>query len=170
MRLEGTCHCGNIAIVLETEQDPRDLPLRACACSFCRRHGARTTSDPAGRARVGIQDRALTSRYVFGLRTAEMVVCARCGVYCGAVMREGKQAWAVLNANLFIDRHSTAPPRASPTKARRRSSASRAASACGLRWSYLNRESTDSTASMSASVWSAETWNRISCSPRGTTG
>ena len=103
MRLEGTCHCGNIAIVLETEQDPRDLPLRACACSFCRRHGARTTSDPAGRARVGIQDRALTSRYVFGLRTAEMVVCARCGVYCGAVMREGKQAWAVLNANLFLD-------------------------------------------------------------------
>ena len=103
MRLEGTCHCGNIAILLETDQDPRDLPLRACACSFCRRHGARTTSDPGGRARVGIQDRALASRYVFGLRTAEMVVCARCGTYCAAVLREGNRAWAALNVNLFLD-------------------------------------------------------------------
>jgi hypothetical protein len=103
MRLEGTCHCGNIAIVLETEQDPRELPLRACACGFCRRHGARTTSDPAGRARIGIQDGALASRYAFGLRTAEMVVCARCGVYCGAVLHEGDRAWASLNANLFLD-------------------------------------------------------------------
>jgi len=89
--------------VLETEQDPRELPLRACDCSFCRRHGARTTSDPAGRARVGIEDPSLVSRYVFGLRTAEMVVCARCGVYCAAMMREGDKAWAVLNANLFRD-------------------------------------------------------------------
>jgi hypothetical protein len=103
MKLEGTCHCGNVAIVLETEQDPRELPLRACDCGFCRRHGARTTSDPAGRARVGIQDRALASRYVFGLCTAEMVVCARCGVYCAAVLREGNRAWASLNANLFLD-------------------------------------------------------------------
>jgi hypothetical protein len=103
MRLEGTCHCANIAIVLETEQDPRALPLRACGCSFCRRHGARTTADPAGRARVGIQDRSLLSNYVFGLRTAEMVVCARCGMYCAAVLRDGGGAWAVHNANLFLD-------------------------------------------------------------------
>jgi hypothetical protein len=102
MKLEGTCHCGNIAIVLETEQDPRDLPLRACDCSFCRRHNARTTADPKGRARIGIQDRSLVSRYVFGLRTAQMVVCARCGVYCAAVMREAGEGWAVLNANLFL--------------------------------------------------------------------
>jgi hypothetical protein len=103
MRLEGTCHCGNIAIVLETQQDPRSLPLRECACSFCRRHGARTTSDPAGRARIGVQDRSLLSRYSFGLRTAEMIVCARCGAYAGAVLREGASGWAVLNTNLFLD-------------------------------------------------------------------
>jgi len=103
MRLEGTCHCGNIAIVLETEQDPRALPLRACDCSFCRRHGARTTSDPQGRARVGIQDRQLVSRYVFGLRTAEMIVCARCGMYCAAVFREEGRGWAVQNANVFLN-------------------------------------------------------------------
>src|SRR3954464_12941856 len=100
--LEGTCHCRNIAILLETQQEPRTLPLRACACSFCRAHGARTTADPAGRARIGIQDRSLLSRYAFGLRTAEMIVCARCGMYSAAVLRDGGRAWAVLNANLFL--------------------------------------------------------------------
>ncbi len=103
MRLEATCHCGNIAVVMETRQDPRDLPLRACDCGFCRRHGARTISDPEGRARIGVQDRSLLSRYAFGLRTAEMIICARCGAYVGAVLREGGKGWAVLNANLFLD-------------------------------------------------------------------
>jgi hypothetical protein len=102
IQLEGTCHCANIAIVLETEQDPRSLPLRACDCSFCRRHGARTTADPNGRARIGIRDRSLVSLYEFGLRTARMVVCARCGMYCAAVLRDGERAWAVQNANLFL--------------------------------------------------------------------
>ena len=88
--------------MLETEQDPRDLPLRACDCSFCRRHGARTTSDPKGKARVGIRDRSLLSAYTFGLKTAEMIVCARCGMYCAGVLRDGDRAWAVLNANLFL--------------------------------------------------------------------
>jgi len=111
-RLEGTCHCANIAIVLETEQDPRSLPLRACDCSFCRRHAARTTADPAGRARIGVQDPSLLSLYVFSLRTAQMVVCARCGMYCAAVLREGDQAWAVQNANLFLHPAFDRPPQA----------------------------------------------------------
>jgi hypothetical protein len=110
MKLEATCHCGNIAVVLETEQDPSALPLRACDCSFCRRHGARTTSDPQGRARVGIQDPRLVSRYVFGLRTSEMIVCSRCGTYCAAVYREGDRGWAVLNANLFLLQAFDRPP------------------------------------------------------------
>jgi hypothetical protein len=79
------------------------LPLRACACTFCRRHGAKTTADPEGRAHIGAQDPALVSRYAFGLRTAEMLVCSRCGVYCGAVLRDGDAAWAVINTNLFLD-------------------------------------------------------------------
>lgn len=89
--------------MLETQQDPRALPLRECDCSFCRRHRARTTSDPAGRARIGVQDRSLLSRYSFGLRTAEMIVCARCGAYAAAVLREGDRGWAVLNTNLFLE-------------------------------------------------------------------
>jgi hypothetical protein len=102
-RIEGTCHCGNVTVALETSREPRELRLRACACTFCRRHGAKTTADPQGRARIGARDPTLVSRYAFGLRTAEMLVCSRCGVYCAAVLREGDAAWAVINTNLFLD-------------------------------------------------------------------
>lgn len=97
--LAGRCHCGNIEITLETRIDARELPLRACQCTFCRRHGSRTTSDPAGRARIKVRDAAELSRYRWGLATADFLVCRRCGVYAGAVM----QSWTVLNVNLFDD-------------------------------------------------------------------
>jgi len=52
--LRGGCHCGNLKVALETSLDPSVLQLRACQCSFCRRHGAVTTSDPAGRLLVEV--------------------------------------------------------------------------------------------------------------------
>ncbi|HEX9579268.1 MAG TPA: hypothetical protein VF993_16055 [Myxococcales bacterium] len=97
--ITGRCHCGNVETSLETGIDPRALPLRACQCTFCRRHGARTTSDPSGRAQIKVRDEAQLSRYRWGLATADFLVCRRCGVYAGAVM----QSWAVLNVNLFDD-------------------------------------------------------------------
>ena len=42
--LTGGCHCGNMRVAFETSLDPRNLPLRGCQCSFCRRHGAVATS------------------------------------------------------------------------------------------------------------------------------
>ena len=50
--LRGGCHCGNLKVAFETSLDPSILQLRACQCSFCRRHGAVTTSDPGGHAGV----------------------------------------------------------------------------------------------------------------------
>ncbi len=101
--LEGSCHCGNIAVSFETRSDPASLPLRACGCGFCRRHGARTMTDPRGRARIVVRDPGLLSRYSFGLHTAEFYVCARCGAYAAAVLRDGEAAFATVNANLFDD-------------------------------------------------------------------
>jgi hypothetical protein len=101
MLLGGSCHCGNVQLRLETAIDPRDLKLRACDCTFCRKHAVRSVMDPAGRAVIEVRDPAKLSRYGFGLRTAEFLICARCGAYAGAVLREGESAWAVLNANLF---------------------------------------------------------------------
>jgi hypothetical protein len=101
--MEGRCHCGNIVIQMETRADPAELPLRACACTFCRKHGARTTSDPAGRVRIQVSHAGLLSRYRWGLATADFFVCARCGVYAAAVLTEGAAAWAIVNAGVFDD-------------------------------------------------------------------
>lgn len=102
---EGGCHCDNLTVVFETEAPPGRLAVRACACSFCRRHGARTVTDPAGRVRIGVADPALLARYRFGLGTADFLLCRRCGVYLGAVHAEGDRSWATINVNTF---HSTA--------------------------------------------------------------
>jgi len=99
----GRCHCGNITVRFEASVDPRELPLRACACTFCRRHGARTTADPAGRVRIEIRDPAEVSRYRWGLATADFLVCRRCGVYAAAVLSEGAQSWATVNTLIFDD-------------------------------------------------------------------
>jgi len=103
MLLRGKCHCGNISLALETALDAQALPLRACQCSFCRMHGVRTTSDPAGRLRFEIADPAVLSRYRFGLATADFLICGRCGAYAGALMSEGEKAWGVVNANLLAE-------------------------------------------------------------------
>ena len=99
MKHEGGCHCGNLRYALDTKLALAALPLRACQCSFCRHHGARSTSDPAGRIRFTAGDRAQVTRYRFGLRTADFLICARCGIYVGATMRDGGAQVAIINAN-----------------------------------------------------------------------
>ncbi len=98
-RLVGGCHCGNLELVFETVRPPAELTVRACGCSFCRRHGGRTVSDPAGRVEVLVRDPAGLSRYRFGLGTAEFLVCRNCGVYVAAVMTEAGSAYAIVNVN-----------------------------------------------------------------------
>lgn len=97
----GGCHCGNLAVRFETAVPPAGVELRACQCSFCRAHGARTVSDPVGRVTLRARDRGLLSRYRFGQRTAEFWVCGRCGAYVAAVMADGDTAFATVNANVL---------------------------------------------------------------------
>ena len=101
----GRCHCGNLAVTFESPSAPEDLVVRSCACSFCRRHGTRCVSDPAGAVRIRVHDPALLIRYGFGLRTADFLVCRRCGVYLGAVMAAGDSAVATINVNTFDQPH-----------------------------------------------------------------
>lgn len=100
-RFVGRCHCGNLEVVFEPHRAPQDLVVRSCTCSFCRRHGARCVSDPDGAVRILVQDPAHLIRYRFGLRTAEFLVCGRCGTYLGALMRAGDAAVATINVNNF---------------------------------------------------------------------
>jgi hypothetical protein len=94
--LAGHCHCGAIRVELTTELPVEDLPLRACQCGFCRRHGALTTSDPQGYLHIEAAPGA-ANRYRFGLGITDFLLCAECGVYVAATMETDGALTAVLN-------------------------------------------------------------------------
>ena len=101
--LTGTCHCGAIRGTLHSGKPPAELQVRACQCSFCRKHGARAVTDPAGRLRITVADGRHLERYLFGQRTAEFLTCNRCGVYVAAIQDETDALLAVLNINTLVD-------------------------------------------------------------------
>ena len=102
----GGCHCGNIRVRLQLSKPPQDTPLRACTCSFCRAHSTRTVADLAGLFELSADDWSLVERYRFGSRTADYIVCRRCGVYVGAVCETSGGTRAVVNVNSLDDRAS----------------------------------------------------------------
>lgn len=97
--LTGSCHCGNIVYRLRTERDTAQLPLRRCGCSFCRRTGARYTSDPKGELHIGIVDAGAVNRYRFASEVVEFLVCTRCGCMPAALSEIDGRTYAVINAN-----------------------------------------------------------------------
>ncbi len=106
--LRGGCHCGNIRVVFQTALDPRALPLRACQCSFCVRHGAASTSDPAGLLVVEVREAEQLQRYRFALGITEFLICRTCGIYAAAMMDADGQVLGVVNVNVFDERESFA--------------------------------------------------------------
>jgi hypothetical protein len=44
--------------------------------------------------------------YSFGLRTAEAVICRRCGVYVAMVLIDGDRAWSTINVDALKERAS----------------------------------------------------------------
>jgi hypothetical protein len=100
VRHTGRCHCGAIGIAFETA---RPLAARACQCSFCRKHGARTVSDPQGAAVLSLSVEPI--RYRFAMRAADYLLCPCCGVYVGAMAEFDGAAFVTLNLNAFDDPH-----------------------------------------------------------------
>lgn len=84
MQLGGSCHCGHLTVQLETEIKPSGLPVVICGCSFCVKHRPRFTTDPTGHVTIRIKDEAHVSRYRFGLRLSDFLVCRTCGVFIAA--------------------------------------------------------------------------------------
>jgi hypothetical protein len=103
MLIHGKCHCGNIAFEFEIPGDPPEIPVRACGCSFCVKHGGVWTSARGARLAVAVRDPSLVSKYAFGTRTADFHVCARCGVVPLASCTIEDRLYAVVNVNLFED-------------------------------------------------------------------
>ena len=96
----GSCHCGAVTF---TYRSDAPLSVRACQCSFCRKHGSRNVSDPAGEAEIAATVPLI--RYRFGLGITDFLICPVCGSYVAAAMRDSERWLATFNLNCFEDPH-----------------------------------------------------------------
>jgi hypothetical protein len=103
MLIHGSCHCGNISFELSWEHSPKEIPARACGCSFCTKHGGVWTSNPNGGLKVSIKDRSLVSEYAFGTETAVFHICRQCGVVPVVTSEIAGRLYAVVSVNAFND-------------------------------------------------------------------
>ncbi|HUR90268.1 MAG TPA: GFA family protein [Ramlibacter sp.] len=115
MKIHGSCHCGNIAFDLDWEPQPREIPARACTCSFCQKHGGVWTSNPQGRLDVRVSDPSQVSRYTFGTKTAQFHICSRCGAVPVVTSEVGGTTYAVVSVNAFDNVDPSLLKRASAT-------------------------------------------------------
>jgi hypothetical protein len=99
--LTGRCHCGNVALALEWDGDPPEIPARACGCSFCVKHGGVWTSNPRAAVTVTVADPSLATTYAFGTRTAVFHICTRCGVVPIVTSTIDGNTYAVVNVNVL---------------------------------------------------------------------
>ncbi len=100
------CDCGNIEMTFETAKTPEMLGVRACDCSFCAAPNGRSISDPDGRVHIRVRDAAKLSRYRFGLKTVDFLVCRECGAYTGAYFPDDDgRGYAIISANYLVKPH-----------------------------------------------------------------
>jgi hypothetical protein len=107
-RIDGKCHCGNIAYEFHWPLEGSEIPVRACSCSFCSKHGGIYTSHREAALRAVIQDQSLITKYIFATKTAEFFICSRCGAVPFVTSMIQGRLYAVVNANTFegVDRAS----------------------------------------------------------------
>ena len=105
-RIDGSCHCGNIRFAFDWPGAGSGIPVRACGCGMCSKHGGVWTSHPQGRFELRIAEEARVTRYRFGTKTADFHVCATCGVVPIVTCVLDGTRYAVVNANTFdgVDR------------------------------------------------------------------
>jgi hypothetical protein len=101
MKIVGSCHCGNISFQLDWEPAPKEIPARACTCSFCMKHGGVWTSNPQGALDIAIRDASQVSRYAFGTKTARFHTCSRCGAVPVVTSEIDGRLYAVVSVNAF---------------------------------------------------------------------
>jgi hypothetical protein len=103
MRINASCHCGNIRVVFDRPESGPAISVRACGCALCTKHGAAWTSDPNGRFHLRIADHSRVTRYRFGTKTADFHVCATCGAIPIVTCTIEGTRYAVFNVNTFED-------------------------------------------------------------------
>ena len=105
-RIEAGCHCGIIRVRFNWPGTGPAIPVRACGCALCTKHGAAWTSHPQGRFHLHIADDAAVTRYRFGTKTADFHICRVCGVVPIATCTIEGARYAVVNVRTFenVDR------------------------------------------------------------------
>jgi len=103
------CHCGALTARYQTVKSPAEWPIRACQCSFCRAHGAVSTSDPAGTLQFSCSPPGSLQRYRFGTGSADFLICRGCGVYLGAQTTRDGPRLGVLNVRTVVPALSDLP-------------------------------------------------------------
>jgi hypothetical protein len=73
-------------------------------------HGTRTVSDPDGSFEMWARDWSLVEPYRFGTKTADYLICRKCGAYIAAVCETPSGTRAVVNINCFDDRAEYSQP------------------------------------------------------------
>ena len=101
MLINGRCHCGNISFKLTWEPEPKEIPARACDCSFCTKHGGVWTSCNAGSLKITVSNPSLVSKYSFGTKTAQFHICSRCGIVPVVTSQIEGRIYAVVSVNAF---------------------------------------------------------------------
>ena len=101
MLISGSCHCGNISFKLTWKPEPSEIPVRACTCSFCTKHGGVWTSCPTGSLNVSVRNPSVVSKYAFGTKTAQFHICSTCGIVPVVTSRIDGHLYAVVSVNAF---------------------------------------------------------------------
>ena len=101
MFIDGKCHCGNIAFVLDWPGIASDVIARECCCSFCVKHGGVWASNRDAKLSVTLKLVGVVSRYTFGTETATFYVCIRCGAVPIVTSDIANHVYAVVNVNTF---------------------------------------------------------------------
>mgnify|MGYP002642230932 CR=1 FL=1 len=104
--IEGACHCRNIRFTVGLPAAETLIRVRACSCAFCIKHGGVYTSHPSAELDIHITDPSLVEHYQFGTKTADFLICRRCGVVPVVTSVINDHCYAVVNVNTFenIDR------------------------------------------------------------------
>jgi len=101
MLINGRCHCGNISFKLTWLPEPKEIPARACECSFCTKHAGIWTSCNTGSLKITVSNPSLVSKYSFGTKTAQFHICSRCGIVPVVTSQIGGRTYAVVSVNAF---------------------------------------------------------------------
>jgi len=92
MIYRGACHCGAVSATYETDAPVR---LRQDGCGFCSSRGVKSASDPNGK--LTLTTTATLTRYRFGHKTADFLICPNCGTYVATHMAGPNGPIGVLN-------------------------------------------------------------------------